>query len=322
VISDPSFEGRARTPRVSVLVPVFNALPYLREALASVSSQTFTDFELLVIDDGSTDGSAELLRQYATTDSRIRVITRENKGLVATRNQLLSEAKAPLVAWMDSDDVSLPHRLESQIARFDADPDLICLGAFAQCVDPDGNPLNVEIYPLAHDNILVEQQRGGAMRFPTTMMRRAAALSIGGFRAPFKMGEDFDFLLRLSEVGKMGNLPDVLYLYRKHLASVCANLVFDWDSYRDQILSLAHERARRGRDRLDDGDVLTIPSVGNDRSHDVAASAYIEWSRFALMNRNRRLAWRYAKAAIGANPARFMVWANAARVAMAAAAVR
>jgi len=100
-------------PRVSVLMAVFNTKAYLREALESIRNQTFTDFELVVVDDGSTDGSDDVLRAFALDEPRMRLITRGNKGLIATRNELLRAAHGSLIAWMDSDDISTPDRLGS-----------------------------------------------------------------------------------------------------------------------------------------------------------------------------------------------------------------
>ena len=239
----------AGPPRVSVLMPVFNTVRYLKDALDSIGNQTFGDFEFVVIDDGSVDGSTTILESFAARDERVRLVTRENRGLIATRNELLEEARGEFVAWMDSDDISLPDRLASQLRGFADDPALVCLGSAAQCIDPEGNFLNVERYPPAHPDILVDQQKGGAMRFPATMMLREAALRVGGFREPFKIGEDFDLLLRLSETGKMGNLPEVLYHYRQHLSSVCATLGPQWPAYRDHILSPGARAAGTGGKR-------------------------------------------------------------------------
>ena len=294
----------------------FNTRKYLEEAVESVINQSFSDFELLVIDDGSSDGSDALLRRVASTDARVRVTFRSNRGLVATRNELLASARGELVAWMDSDDVSLPGRLSLQVSAFESDPSLVCLGGAAQCVDPDGHPLNVERYPASHDDILAAQLKGGAMRFPTTMMRRNAALAVGGFRAPFKMGEDFDFLLRLSEIGKMGNLPDIIYLYRQHLESVCKQLGLNWLAYRDQVLELAWERRTHGKDRLQLGGNVFLPTSVTLPTKQLAGQTYCEWAGYAAQNGDRELARRYAKASVKAWPWSWVGWKTMFRLAL------
>ncbi len=301
-------------PRVSVLMAVFNTASYLQEALSSISSQSFADFELVVVDDGSNDGSTQILQVFATAEPRMRLIVRENRGLIATRNELLNAAKGELVAWMDSDDYSTPNRLAIQVARFDAEPDLVCLGGFAQCIDPNGEYLNVERYPLTHPDILVEQQKGGAMRFPTTMMRRDAAIVVGGFREPFRIGEDFDLFLRLSESGKMANLPDVIYFYRQHLSSVCATLGPRWTIYHDAILGLAKERQTTGSDRLQRGERLDIVATPPKKMRSFEARTYLWWANAALQNGNVPLAWKYTIASLVKQPISREGWKTVARI--------
>jgi glycosyltransferase involved in cell wall biosynthesis len=297
-------------------MPVFNAGSYLHAALKSISRQSFADFEFIVVDDGSTDGSTRVLRLFADEEKRMRLVVRGNLGLVASRNELLAAARGELVAWMDSDDISLPDRLQRQIAAFNADPTLVCLGSAAQCVDPDGNHLNVERYPSDHEEILVAQQQGGAMRFPTTMMRRDTALLVGAFREPFRIGEDFDLLLRLSEVGKMANLPHVLYIYRQRLGSACAQFGSHWIVYRDHILELARQRRSSGRDQLQSGVQLTIAAPIPTNQRQVKFRVYISWAAHALAGGNDRLAWKYAFAAIRQLPLATEGWKTALRIAL------
>lgn len=310
---------RPEVPQVSILMPVFNTARYLGEALASVSNQTFGDFELVVIDDGSNDGSTQILQDFAAHETRMRLITRENRGLIATRNELLEVSRGELLAWMDSDDSSLPHRLDQQVAVFRRDSELVCLGSAAQCVDPEGHYLKIERWPVDAEQIIQAQLEGGAMRFPTTMMRRSHALRVGWFREPFKIGEDLDFLLRLSQYGKMANLPDVLYLYRQHVASVCATLGSQWVVYRDQILKLARERQQRGTDVLDEGGVVQIEvPIGRNRA-EMESQVYQSWAEQALENGNAYLAMRYACASAARWPVSIASWKAFCRIVLRAA---
>lgn len=299
----------AVAPPVTLLMPVYNTGHYLAAALDSIRVQTFVDFELIAIDDGSTDDSQAILRDYAARDERFRIVLRENQGLIRTRNELMQLARGALVAWVDSDDLLLPERLARQVEYFSTNAELVCLGTAVQCIDPRGRHLNVERYPLQHDAILLEQQKGGAMRFATTMMRREVALRAGGFREPFRIGEDFDLLLRLSEVGEMANLPDVLYVYRQHLSSVSRQLGGGWSEYRDTILELARERRTTGMDRIQRGEKVTIahvPSKQEQRS--LAFDCYYKWARLALANRDFGLAREFALVAMGHGPLRLSVW--------------
>lgn len=304
------------TPRVSVLIPVFNTAEFVLEALQSIAFQTFTDLELIVIDDGSHDNSNALLVEFAAREPRMTLIARENRGLIATRNELLSMARGEFVAWMDSDDVSTPERLALQLAAFATSPNLVCVGGFAQCMDPQGEYLNIERYPLSHEEIVAEQRGGGGFRFATALMKRSAAIRVGSFREPFRIGEDFDFLLRLGELGELGNVPDVIYLYRQHISSVCAQMRPQWYAYRDTIIALAQERRDHGQDRLQRGAQLNIvvPEGVDDRNS--VPTTYAIWSRCALDNGNRRLAIRYAVSAIRAEPTVMTGWASLARVAL------
>ena len=298
----------AERPTVSVLMPVFNTASYLREAVQSIQRQTFQNFELVIIDDGSNDGSPELLTQLAAIEPRISVLLRDNRGLISTRNELLRLARSNLVAWMDSDDISSPDRLQLQIAAFAADAQLVCLGGAAQRIDPEGHPLDVEHHPTDHEDILTGQLLGGAMRFPTTMMRRDVALGVGGFREPFKIGEDLDLFLRLSEVGKMANLPSVIYSYRQHASSTFAGLSAMWLSYRREILALATERKEFGLDRLQRGEAVTIDPTTPFSAAALVADAYAEWAGHALRNGSFDRAWKYARAALRAKPFSPRLW--------------
>src|SRR3954447_11712690 len=145
--SDRAQNSSALMPRISVLVPVHNTVRYVRSAVRSVQGQGYGDWELIVIDDGSTDGSSGELDSIAATEPRMRLIRRPNEGLVATRNQLLDETRGEFIAWMDSDDLSHPERLERQLAAFDADPACVCVGSDVRLIDPAGKPLGVEQYP-------------------------------------------------------------------------------------------------------------------------------------------------------------------------------
>lgn len=298
----------SQPPRVSVLMPVFNTVSYLHDAIQSIQRQSCNDFELVVIDDGSNDGSSELLKAMAAVEPRMKLSQRENRGLIATRNELLQLAQADLVAWMDSDDLSAPERLQLQTAAFAADDRLVCLGGSAQRIDPEGHPLNIEHHPVLHDDIVAGQLIGGGMRFGTTMMRRDVALRVGGFREPFRIGEDLDLLFRLSEVGKMANLTAVIYSYRQHAFSTFVGLSAQWLNYRAAILALAKERREVGSDRLQRGEAVSIEPTNQFNPASLVAYAYEDWARHAMSNRNFERAWRYAIAALRAKPFSPRLW--------------
>ncbi|HSC86653.1 MAG TPA: glycosyltransferase [Polyangiaceae bacterium] len=301
------------TAAVSVLMPVYDTARYLEAALASVTAQTFADFELLVVDDGSKDGSSEILRAFAAREPRARVFHGPNRGLISARNQLLNEAQAPLIAWMDSDDIALPWRLERQVAVFTARPELLALGGGAVCIDPRGAPLKVERYPLQHADIVERQRVGGAFRFPTVMMRRQAARDVGGFREPFVVGEDFDLLVRLAERGQLANLDEPLLGYRMHLASASLVHWSRWFPYRDLILELAEERQRQGSDRLQRGEALTIPTP--PRAPAPVNDVRLGWALDASADGFHAAALHHAWDALREAPSRTRCWKTSLRVA-------
>jgi glycosyltransferase involved in cell wall biosynthesis len=209
------------TPPVTVLLPVYNAEHYLASALESVLGQTLADFQLLAIDDGSTDRSLAILRRYARHDSRLRIISRENRGLVASLNEGLHAAKSELVARMDSDDLSLPRRLELQAAHMEANQSVVCCGGYYDLIDHKGRFLTTMTPPTEHAGIEKDMLAGHTpICHPSAMMRRSAALAVGGYDPSMMLAEDLDLWLRLGEVGTLANLPISLVRYRLHGASV------------------------------------------------------------------------------------------------------
>ena len=202
---------------VTVLMPVYNAERYLSGALESILGQTFTDFQFLIIDDGSTDASMSILRRYARHDSRVCIVSRENRGLVATLNEGLDISRSEFVARMDADDVALPHRLEHQVMHMEVHEDIVCLGGYYQLIDRRGRLLTTMTPPTDHEGIEKEMLAGHTpICHPSAMMRRAAAARVGGYDPQMMLAEDLDLWLRLGEIGKLANLPIPIVRYRLH----------------------------------------------------------------------------------------------------------
>ena len=195
--------------------------PFVGDAVASVLGQTFADFELLVTDDGSTDGTAAAVRRAAGADPRVRLVSRPNTGYVPALNEMLATAAGPLVARMDADDVCLPGRFAAQVAYLSDHPDCVLIGTGVEQMDGDG----VVIGPMAdvrcgHGAINADLlRRGWPIVHPTVMMRADAVRQVGGYDPALCPNEDHDLFLRLGEVGRLENLPEVLLRYRKHAAS-------------------------------------------------------------------------------------------------------
>ncbi|HJA78767.1 MAG TPA: glycosyltransferase [Candidatus Desulfovibrio intestinavium] len=206
-------------PAVSVLLPVYNAASYVREAVASILAQTLRDFELILMDDGSTDASGGILRALAAEDRRIRLVQRENRGLIATLNEGLALARAPFVARMDADDIALPERLARQCAHMERHPGLAVLGSAIQYMDAAGRPGRIKKYPVG-DAVDEAILWGSPLAHPAVMLRTQAVRAAGGYPAAFPHAEDYALWLRLFAPGSIDNLPDVLLRYRLHGGSV------------------------------------------------------------------------------------------------------
>jgi glycosyltransferase involved in cell wall biosynthesis len=221
---DDSATGGA-IPTVSVVMPVFNAERYVAGAIRSIRGQTFRDWELLIFDDGSSDRTRDILARYARRDARIRLFLNEHMGYVTWLNEGLRQARGALWARMDADDVALPRRFEKQVTYLRQHHDCVAVGADAMQIDAAGWPLGRLGIPLLHEQIEARllQGLGEALCHPVAMFRRDAMLAVGGYRKECEPAEDVDLYLRLGEVGRLANLPDVLLRYRRHFASVTAS---------------------------------------------------------------------------------------------------
>ena len=201
---------------------VYNGIPYLQEAVESILNQTFRDFEFIIIDDGSVDGTTDLLRKYAESDSRIRLVIQENIGLTRSLNRGLSMSSGELIARMDPDDIALPTRFEKQMAMFQNDPSLVLLGCEVGLIDEAGRLYGKRGHSQSHAEIRrrLLAGDGGALTHPAIMFRTGAAQAIGGYDENMPTAQDLDFYLKLSEVGVVANLKETLLLWRQHSGSV------------------------------------------------------------------------------------------------------
>ena len=237
------------TPAISVAMSVYNGERFLDEAIESVRAQTFDAFEFLILDDGSSDGTSGIIERHAASDSRIRPILRENRGLIASLNQLIEEASAPLIARMDADDICHPERFAKQIAFLADHPDHGVVGCWTHDVDEHGNPytLTGEDHPLTHEAFLESIERNGPLLcHPGVMFRRAVVRSVGGYHAAFRHCEDLDLWLRLATVTRIANLPERLLTYR-HYADQVSSRHLTEQQIGAAIARLAYSARQSGR---------------------------------------------------------------------------
>lgn len=208
-------------PAISVVMSVYNGEKFLAEAVDSVLNQTFTDFEFIIIDDGSTDQTAQILSDYATRDSRIRIISQENRGRAESLNRGIELARGDLIARMDADDVCLPHRLQDQLEYMNGRPKLGLLGSHVDLITPGSRNLGPWFaLPTTDGDIRRGLADGCPLIHPTVMMRRDVIMSAGGYRKLLLDADDYDMFLRVSELTQMANLPQALLLYRIHAGQV------------------------------------------------------------------------------------------------------
>lgn len=209
-------------PQVSVMMPAYNAEAFLAESVESILNQTFTDFELLILNDGSTDGTLALAQTFAEKDPRVRVLDNgENRGLAYTRNRLLREAQGEFLAILDSDDISLSERLAKQVAYLQAHPEVGVLGGWVipyskgeQSTEEKGvwqllgNPARVATR-LLFQNVIAQS---------TVMLRREVAVL--GYDDSFPPAEDYHLWVRASFQTQVDNLQEVLTYYRLHEGNI------------------------------------------------------------------------------------------------------
>jgi glycosyltransferase involved in cell wall biosynthesis len=215
------------TPRISVVLAVFNGADYIVEAVDSILAQTYRDFELLVIDDGSTDQTRTILAPLAARDPRLRVLPEPHRGLVGSLNHGIKIARGNLIARMDADDAALPGRFAAQVAYLDANPDCVVVGTSILKVNADGQTATKTITTSSikawqqptFDPLAFPPQIGGVPH-PTAMIRASALAEVGGYRPYFYNAEDRDLWARLWNVGRVHQLPEVALRYRVHTGSV------------------------------------------------------------------------------------------------------
>lgn len=210
-------------PVVSVVMPVYNTAEYLAGAIESILKQTFTSIELIIVDDGSEDGSLQIAEQFEAADKRIRLIVQEgNKGNYPSRNHGMALARGEYIAVMDSDDVALPNRLERQVQFLQEHPGFTMVGSRVLLIDPEGAPVGSKegLFTEHEDIDAALMERKWAVVHPTVLMRRSAVNAVGGYREKFRTCADHDIYIRLAELGRVANLPEVLLCYRQHYSSL------------------------------------------------------------------------------------------------------
>jgi len=202
---------------ISVVMPVYNCDKYIRESIESILNQTYKNFEFIIINDGSTDNSLNIIRDYANKDYRIKIINQPNSGIVRALNRGLFEAKGEWIFRMDGDDIALPCRFDIQIETIKKNSSLVLIGGACQQINSEGIPIKINKYPSEHNKLINILENGKAFfPHPTACFYRDVVVKLGGYREHFKHAEDIDLWLRLINVGKFTCCKNVVLKLRKH----------------------------------------------------------------------------------------------------------
>ncbi|MBH0028974.1 glycosyltransferase [Pseudoalteromonas sp. SWN29] len=238
-------------PLVSILMPVYNCAPFLNSAIESILNQTYKNFELLIIDDGSTDTSLGIIKHYSSVDKRIRFISRENKGLIDTINEMVTLAEGDYIARMDGDDISLPTRIERQLTKITSEESIILVGCWIKLF---GERSETWHYRRTNDESQVISLFARCCLTHASFLAHKSLFQKYPFNPNYTHLEDLDFLNRVirGENGKILSIPETLYQYRIHNSSICNTFADIQKQRRIELLQthLKHYRIQLNVDQL------------------------------------------------------------------------
>ncbi len=240
-----------KTPLVTVIMSVYNGSGCVREAIESILCQSFEDFEFIITDDGSTDGTSAILEGYANKDKRIIIIRQQNTGLTESLNRMIKASKGEFIARMDADDASMKQRLLKQVERLKKDQGCAALGCWFRTISAEPSLSYEAVFP-DDDRLLKKFLHTGVNCYAHgSVMMREKALMDSGLCYRFKYGQDMDMWLRLGESAGIGMVEEVLYERRDHHATLSKSLVPRRLALARLMLKLSEERMKHGREITD-----------------------------------------------------------------------
>jgi glycosyltransferase involved in cell wall biosynthesis len=224
------------TPQVSVVIPVHDEERYVEQGIRSIMGQSFRDLEIVVVDDGSTDRSLEIVRRLELEDGRIRIEGSPGRGIVAALNHGLEAARGAYIARMDADDISLPHRLARQLEVLESRPDLGVVGSHVRYVDADGSPIGMWPVPVGVDLVRWTLRFETPIAHPAAVIRRSA-LGTERYTTAAPHAEDYELWARLESRTDIDNVGEILLERRVHGASISDRHVQLQEESRDAVAS-------------------------------------------------------------------------------------
>jgi glycosyltransferase involved in cell wall biosynthesis len=301
-------------PLVSVLMAVHNGARYLIDAVESILDQSLNAFEFVIVDDGSTDRSANILARLADRDSRILLRAQEQTGLAQALNHGLHAARGKYVARMDADDISYPDRLSAQVDRMESEPELVLLSASFDYIDSQGEVLKRKIVSTDSE-ILRRKLTEDRNQFchPCAMMRREVVGKLGGYRTIVgSSAQDYDLWLRMAEVGGIANLAQPLLGYRVHEEQVSVSNIVAQRHAAEVYKALALQRRLTGYEDLS----AAIEAVARKRKMVMrgVASDCIGWASLFSRMGSRHRAGRMVMKAVWSSPCSPQLWRTLGRL--------
>ncbi len=207
-------------PKVSVIMSVYNNDKYVKIAIDSILHQTYKDYELIIIDDGSTDTTPQIIDTYIN-HPQVRIIHKQkNEGLQKALNLGISQAKGEYIARLDADDIALPTRLEQQVKYLDQHPEVALLGSCFYTCNDIGQITGKITIPLTNKELQEEIPKHNRFGHSTVMLRKSTLVQLNGYDESFISSEDYDLWLRIAEVAEMANLEQFLTIYRMHAKQI------------------------------------------------------------------------------------------------------
>jgi glycosyltransferase involved in cell wall biosynthesis len=236
------------TPLISVIMPVHNAEIYLKQSIESILGQSYTNFEFIIIDDGSNDSSYEIAKSY--NDKRIKVVKQDQRGVAISLNKGISISNGEIIARQDADDISMFDRFEIQIKYLKEHPEVCLLGTIAQLIDKDGNFIKNLDFPVNNEKLQKYILEINPFIHGSLMIRKICLKQVGMYREQFLLAQSYDLWLRIAEKFEIANIPLYLYKYRVWDNAVSNEKAALFRLFSEIALECTYDRRAKGVDSL------------------------------------------------------------------------